>query len=145
MRTTSRSSGGLAIFSRNHRKYLDAAIRVSPDKKRVTFRAETRWVSAARALRTSDSVPVYFAVVGGPARVEYAASLSEVLLDPRKGAARTQAALSNSLQLTRGEGLWETSRTKGRVRTLLHHHRLQAAEPALPNDSPREGWGTEFP
>lgn len=109
-----------AVFSRNHGKYLAAAAARSARApgRRVTFRAETKWVSASRALRTAESIPIYFAVVGGPARVEYVATLCKVVLDPRKSARETQDILRHSLLASANEGLWETSRTKGPVRTL---------------------------
>lgn len=119
-RRQSRDRQGTAVFSRNHRKYLVAAAARSARsaETRVTFRAETRWVSASRALQQAESIPIYFAVVGGPARVEYAATLCEVQLDPRKNAKRTQDILRYSLPASENEGLWETSRRKGPVQTL---------------------------
>ena len=107
---------GTAVFSRHHEKYLTAATRAS--RKRVTFRAEKRWVTAARALTRNDSIPIYFAVVDGPPQVRYTAKLREVLVDPRGGAKDTRRLLAHSLPATAKEGLWETSKRKGPVRTL---------------------------
>lgn len=108
---------GAAIFSRNHRKYLETAVRSArAPATRVAFRAATTWVSASRALDRAESIPIYFAVVGGGARVEYGATLEEVLLRPRKGAKKTQEILRHSLPASANEGLWEGK--KSPVRTL---------------------------
>lgn len=119
-RRESREGKDTAVFSRNHRKYLVAAAARSARSAgaRVTFRAETRWVSASRALQQAESIPIYFAVVGRPPRVEYAATLCEVQLNPRRSAKRTQEILRHSLPASANEGLWETSRRKGPVQTL---------------------------
>lgn len=119
-RRRSRDGQGAAVFSRNHQEYLAdaAASSARAPQTRVTFRAETKWVSASRALDRAESIPIYFAVVGGQARVEYVATLCEVLLNPRKAVRQTQELLRHSLPASVKEGLWEASRTKGPVRTL---------------------------
>lgn len=113
----SRDGTDTAIFSRNHRKYLVAAAGRHSGAT-TPFRAETRWVSARSALRRTESVPIYFAVVGGPPRIAYVARLCEVVLDPRRSSKRTQQLLRRSLRASATEGLWETARRKGRVQTL---------------------------
>jgi hypothetical protein len=109
-----------AVFSRNHGKYLkdaEALCKQSPGTM-VTFRAESRWVSAADALSELKSIPIYFAVVGGPAEVEYTATLCTIKVDPSRSDPKTQEMLRHSLPGREHEGLWETDRKKGRVQTL---------------------------
>lgn len=114
------SGANTAVFSRNHRKYLGAAVAISKRSAAamVTFRAETRWVSASRALSRAGIIPIYFAAVGGPARVEYAATLCEAEVDPRRNSPKVREMLQHSLPGREHEGLWETDRKKGRVQTL---------------------------
>jgi hypothetical protein len=115
IRRRSPSPDGMAVFSRNFDKYLDAAARA---RGPVTFRGEKRWVTAAHALKRAESIPIYFAVVDGPPQVRYTATLREVLVDPRRAASDTKRLLAHSLAATAKEGLWETAKRRGPVRTL---------------------------
>jgi len=119
-RRRSHEHQGPAVFSRNHSKYLVAAAARSARAPgtRVTFRAEKKWVSVSQTLKRIGSIPIYFAVVGGRPRVEYVATLCDIRLDPRNGDSKTRELLRHSLPASAKEGLWETTRTKGRVRTL---------------------------
>ena len=106
---------GIAVFSRNFEKYLVAA---RASRRPVTFRGEKRWVTAERTLKRAESIPIYFAVVDGPPQVRYTAKLREALVDHRSGARDTERLLAQSLPATAKEGLWETAKRRGRVRTL---------------------------
>jgi hypothetical protein len=105
----------LAVFCRNHPDYLAEAARIGEEDsvRRITFRASTRWASAAVALRLYGPRPIYFASIRGGPEVVYVADLVDLELDPAAHAQRTQELLAHSLNETKGEGLWE-----GGVKTL---------------------------
>lgn len=105
----------IAVFSRNHSKFLESAERVSSQhpERLITFRASTSWKSALLALKYRSSLPVYFVPVGQGKDVQYEATLHTVLLHPRAGDEETEKLLAFSLEETRHEGLW-----KGEVNTL---------------------------
>jgi hypothetical protein len=96
----------VAVFARNHREYLDEAASRDPSVTTV-FRAKAAWTTAERAVSKAGSIPIYLAAVGGAGKVEYAAELCGVLLDPVKGAPETDKWLSRVLPSTASEGLWE--------------------------------------
>ena len=122
----------LAVFTRNHRKYLDeAAERNVADPVRPTaFRSGVRWVSARSANESVGPLRIYFAPIGGENKVEYQADLTHVHLDPKRGDTTADNILAWELDSTKGEGLWEKYGEK--VRTLYVISRCERLETAFP-------------
>ncbi len=104
-----RKNPNIAVFSRNHRGFLGRAVEVSSKhpERLITFRAATSWKSVRTALKYYDSLPVYFAPIGGKGDVEYQATLHSVLLDPRTGQQEAKNLLAFCLDATSEEGLWD--------------------------------------
>lgn len=127
-----RAGTGVAVSSRNFPDYLaDAASRSERNREKPTiFRAETRWVSARRALMIEDTVPIYFAEIGKDARVTYTARLSKVIVDVRRGDPEAQRLLQDELERTKSEELWEAALRRGRVKTL---YAIIDCKPVLPS------------
>jgi len=115
LETKIRRNPNVAVFSRNHLKYLRRAAEVSSrhPEKLITFRASTSWKAAQTALKYRGSLPVYFVPIGQEDLVTYEATLHTVLLNPRQNDEETTKLLAFCLPETLGEGLWE-----GEVRTL---------------------------
>ena len=105
----------VAVFSRNHGEYLQAAASISAQKPRreITFRARSAWKSAASAVEGHGPCPLYYLVAGERNLVRYEARLCRVLLDPKPEARETQEMLKLCLPETQYEGTWE-----GTVNTL---------------------------
>jgi hypothetical protein len=122
----------LAVFTRNHQRHLDEALRVSsgePDRL-IPFRGVSRWSSAAQALQKHCPIDIYFAVVDSGSLVRYAAKLQRVIVDPQRGQAETEQLLNLSTSTTRDEGLWEnTGKPAG---TLYAINRLERIPQAFP-------------
>jgi hypothetical protein len=97
-----------AVFSRNHRQWLEDAVNIGARNPSapIVFRSRARWATAARELARVQTLPIYFAPVGGTGKVEYVADLCDVLLDPIKGSAEARKWLTKVLQGTRAEQLW---------------------------------------
>jgi hypothetical protein len=108
----------VAVFARNHRKYLDSAVRRNVDQPErfTTFRASTLWKSAHYANKLHGTLDVYFAPIGGEKLVQYRAMLHRVKIYPKRGDSDTETILGFELDETKGEGLWEKDRK--RVDTL---------------------------
>jgi hypothetical protein len=108
-------SDSVAVFSRNHRMYLDEAVTIGTRDPSVSivFRARARWRTAEREIGRLGALPIYLAAVGAEGQVEYAAELSEVLLDPVEGSPEAAKWLARVLPATASEGLWDPP-----VRTL---------------------------
>jgi hypothetical protein len=98
----------VAIFSRNHREYLEEAATIGAREQSapVVFRARANWVTAEREIGRLGPLPIYFAPIGGAGQVEYVAELSDVLLDPVEGTQETDEWLDRALRTTGSEGLW---------------------------------------
>jgi len=99
----------LAVFTRNHRRYLQEATELSrqdPGKK-ILFRARSKWAAAYSYIAEKGPTEIYMSAVGGNGKVEYAATLCEIMLDPSSTQPRAQELLSLSLESTKEEGLWE--------------------------------------
>jgi hypothetical protein len=100
----------LAVFSRNHAHYLEAA---SKRKRgvRTTFRSRVRWVTAADAIADFGTRSIYFVSVDGGRKVDYQADLVQVQLGPKKGNALTLRLLEHELSATKKgkEELWGSS------------------------------------
>lgn len=99
----------IAIFCRNHRKYLESAVKINtelPDKP-ITFRAKATWKSAVVALNVHGRIKIYFAPIGGDGNVEYEAQVSKVLLYPNMYSDETKELLKYCLPETRDENLWD--------------------------------------
>ena len=105
---------GAALFTRNHRIYVERAAEKSD--RMVTFRAARAWRSAKRALDELGSLRLYLACNGGGPQVEYVADLVHVELDPVEDNEYTENLLGFQLPETKGEGLWE--QYGQRVKTL---------------------------
>jgi hypothetical protein len=99
----------VAVFSRNHREYLDEATAVAKrdPSKRIVFRSRDGWATAGREVARVGPVAIYFSAAGAEGQVEYAAELCGVLRGPLKGSPETEKWLSQALPSTLAEGLWE--------------------------------------
>lgn len=120
----------IAIFSRNHREYVDEAVAISSadPQTRIVFRAKTTWVSAMLALAAKRPRPLYIAPIGGAGFVEYIAELHDVLLNPQRGKPDTEKLLHMALSSTREEELWEDEHHVPQCKTLYaisHCRRLE--------------------
>lgn len=98
----------IAVFARNHAKYLESACTVSANdpSRLITFRSAVRWASAKKALDDQKIVQLYLAPTGSKGEVEYEATLKALVLDPAAGAPDTAKALAFELPETSTEGLW---------------------------------------
>jgi len=99
----------VAIFCRNHPKYLEHAAKIgagTPENP-ITFRASTVWKSGEVAVNVHGPRKIYFVPVGGKGLVEYEATLEKVVLHPEPNTKATEELLENCLPETRDEGLWE--------------------------------------
>ena len=78
------SRGHFAVFTRNHQVHRDEAVALcaNDSERPVTFRSATLWASAERAVSPATPLPMYVAVVGGPATVQYVADLWDVQTRP---------------------------------------------------------------
>jgi hypothetical protein len=108
----------VAVFCRNHLKYLEKAAEEDPEKP-ITFRSGTIWRSAEYVLKRYGSCKIYFVPIGKNL-VEYEATLREVLLNPKRGEAKTEELLRNCLEETHNEGLWEKYGEKVRTLYVIH-------------------------
>ena len=112
---TKLQKSGAALFTRNHRGYIERA--AEQVDRLVTFRAARSWSSAKLALdELGAPLRVYLACNGGGPQVEYVADLVDVHLDPTEGDDHTERLLGLQLSETEGEGLWEEHGK--RVKTL---------------------------
>ena len=100
----------IAILSKNHRSYLEAALDISKAStdQLVTFQSRKPWAAANKVLQREGpgSISVYFAVNGADAEVEYWARLEEVVLRPSRGDASTDRLLDLRPASTMDEDLW---------------------------------------
>jgi hypothetical protein len=101
-----------AIFSRNHKSYLEEARRRERDEW-TTFRSNVRWVTAGNAVKANGPCKIYFAAIDDDGTVNYEAELVHVQIDPRAPSAETRRLLSKALKSTTKEKLWDNA-----VRTL---------------------------
>lgn len=97
-----------AVFSRNHRHYLEQASARAVDEP-TTFRSNVPWVSAANAIEKHGPRTIYFAPIDGGGRIEYQGDLVEVQVDPSKSHPVSQRLLSYALKDTSTEELWENT------------------------------------
>lgn len=74
----------VAVFTWNHRQYLDEAVDVSTQDPTaiIVFRARSKWVTALREIPAGGSLPIYMAAIGGTGEVEYEAELCDRLQCP---------------------------------------------------------------
>jgi len=98
----------VAVFSRNHRHYLEEAA-TRDSSAPIVFRAAARWATAEREISKLGALPIYLAAVGAAGQVEYAAALCGVLLDPVEGSSEAEKWLARVLSSTASEGLWDQS------------------------------------
>lgn len=107
----------MAVFTRNHKRHLDEAFRVSSaePERLIPFRAAKGWSSAAKLLQQSSPVDIYFAVVDSGPLIQYVAKLRRVLVDPQRGQPETEQLLELSTSTTQHEGLWETDKKPART------------------------------
>lgn len=104
-----KNSKKIAVFTRNHREYLEAAAsrnEVRPERF-TTFRSALRWANAHLANTEHGAITIYFTPVGGDQGIEYEAILHQIYLDPVAGNTDTQEVLASQLESTHEEGLWE--------------------------------------
>lgn len=99
----------VAIFCRNHQKYLESAIKIEAETpgRPVTFRASTIWKSAEVALNAHGERKIYFVTIGGVESVEYEANLKKILLHPLINDKETIKLLNYCPPETIEEDLWE--------------------------------------
>lgn len=112
---------GKAVFARNYGVHLEGAAAL-PAEQLATFRSQTRWVSAAKAVAEEGSIPIYFAS-GDGSEVRYQADLVAVRIDPEPG----DELLQHSVASTEGEELWDN-----KVRTLYAIKGCRPVEPPFP-------------
>lgn len=113
----------VAIFCRNHPKYLEEAARIgakTPEKP-ITFRASTVWKSGEVAVDVHGPRKIYFVPVGGQELVQYEATLEQVELHPDPNTEATKKLLANCLDSTRNEGLWEQYGKTVRTLYVISH------------------------
>lgn len=108
-------NGDEAVFSRNHKEYIDYAVDVAKLDPRslVTFRSQQPWKSAEMLLKQLGDLPIYFGVNGGGPEILYKACLRQILIHPEPNDERTNLFLKVVPPSTVNEGLWE-----GKVKTL---------------------------
>lgn len=104
-----KNTNHVAVFTRNHREYLDAAVLRNQQRPErfTTFRSAIKWTNAHVANEIHGAITIYFAPVGGDKGVEYKAILHQICLDPVAGDNNTNEILASELESTRDEGLWE--------------------------------------
>lgn len=104
-----RDPQAVAVFTRNHRNYLEEAADISTQDPRavIVFRARSKWVTALREIPAGGSLPIYMAAIGGAGEVEYEAELCDGQIEPRRGDPKTEVLLALVLKSTKDEGLWE--------------------------------------
>jgi hypothetical protein len=97
-----------AVFTRNHRPYLEKAANIgrSQPSTLVTFRSEVVWRKASELLALYGSLPIYIAVIDEGSAAQYAAILRKLDLNPRESRSSTRALLKAVLKPTRGERVW---------------------------------------
>lgn len=96
----------MAVFSRNHREYLDDAATTDPSTP-IVFRAQKRWTTVELEIGRRGVLPIYLSAVGAAGQVEYEAELCNVLLDPIAGSPEADEWLARVLPSTASEGLWD--------------------------------------
>ncbi len=121
--TKIQNNPNIAIFARNHRKYLDSAARrnAHEPERFTTFRASTLWKSAHHANQLHGTLEIYLSAIGGEKLVEYKAMLHRVKLHPAQGENDTETLLAFELDETKGEGLWEKYGAKVDTLYVLTH------------------------
>jgi hypothetical protein len=99
----------VAVFSRNHGRYLEEAATIGErdPSERIVFRARAKWATAERQIGRLGQLPIYLAAVGAAGEVEYLAELCDVLLDPVPGSPEAKEWLADVLPVTASEGLWD--------------------------------------
>lgn len=103
------SVDNVAVFSRNHGRYLEEARTkgTRDPRERIVFRAKARWATAERQIGRLGPLPIYLAAIGAAGKVEYVAELCDVLLDPAQGSPEAEGWLADVLPSTVSEGLWD--------------------------------------
>lgn len=121
-----------AVFARNYRHYLEeaAAVADADPSRLITFRSAGHWTTAAKALATHNTIPIYFAVVREGEHVSYEADLVSVYVNPESHRPETERMLSFSLPSTSDEGLWEAYESP--VRTLYMIKRCRELSRTFP-------------
>jgi hypothetical protein len=109
LRTKIMKHKNIAVFTRNHLKYIAAAAARNLDRPErfTTFRSAVKWSSAHLANSKYGTMPIYFAPIGSDKGVEYEALLHQIHLNPVAGHPETIEVLASELESTRNEGLWE--------------------------------------
>jgi hypothetical protein len=121
----------IAVFTRNHRRYLDKAVAISARNptEMIVFRARTRWATALRELAAGGAMPIYMSRIGSEGMVEYVADLCDGELDPSPGDRRTETLLAQVLADTKEEGLWEEYGGVGTLYAIRACRRLEEPFP----------------
>jgi len=121
-----------AIFSRNHKSYLEEASRRKRDEW-TTFRSNVRWVTARNAVKANGPCKIYFAAIDDDGMVNYEAELVHVQIDPRASSAETRRLLLKTLKSTTKEKLWDNA-----VRTLYVIANCKRLDKSLPQTKLRK-------
>ncbi|MGD8726800.1 MAG: HNH endonuclease [Gemmatimonadales bacterium] len=97
-----------AVFTRNHRGYLEEAARIGTrtPARLITFRSEVIWRRASDLLGLYGALPIYFAVIGEAHSIRYAATLKALDLHPQESREATRQLLAYSLKATKQERVW---------------------------------------
>jgi hypothetical protein len=98
----------IAVFTRNHRCYLEEACNVSrvDASRSITFRSNTKWASIATEIAKGHVVPIYVAAIEGKGLIQWTADLIELDLEPDDSRPETRRLLGYALGSTKKEGVW---------------------------------------
>jgi hypothetical protein len=115
----------VAVLCRSHPIYLEHAAKIGrrTPEQRITFRTSAVWKSGEAALEAHGPRRVYFFPDVGGDRVEYEATLREILLYPTADDPETERLLADCLPEAQGQGLWEAYDEQVRTLYVISHCR----------------------
>lgn len=92
----------MAVFSRNHKSYLEAACAIKDPSRLLTFQSKRLWLSAKKALDEQETLKIYLAPIGSEGKLRYEATVKAIVLKP----VEDDSLLKLALPETASEGLW---------------------------------------
>lgn len=135
------TADAVAVFTRGHPDQMEETARRESDAL-TTFRSKRTWRSVKNAsIWRDDDIVVYYCPIGME-RVQYSATLEDILLDPTSGTNQTERFLETQLDVHRQveDGLWEDS---GGVNTLYRVTRFSPVDEPFPFTALRKIDGNE--